>query len=233
VLNRLQDLELIVGGSSEMFWRGAFPGYGFKLDEGYASDPDDLAKLQTEIETYMHGLKRYLKLKGVSIEDMAQQIADPKSQADTMIDLIASATRIPKRILLGSERGELASSMDEKSWLATVEARRKQHCEPTIVRPFIDRLTKVGILPEPKDGYSVEWPDLMAASEKEIADIGETKTKSLKSYIESGGDEIIPPDVFMEKMLGMSDDEIEQINAKLNEIDKVVQPGDEEDMDNG
>lgn len=219
VLNRLEDLERVCGGSAEMFWRGAFPGYGFKIDDGFEAEKQDLTNLQDEIEEYMHGLKRYLKLKGVSIENFSQQVADPSKHADILITLISAATRIPKRILLGSERGELASSMDEKNWLEIIQSRQRNYCEPTIIRPLIDRLIEFNVLDEPKEGYAIEWPDLMAPSDKEIAEIGEVRSKALKNYVDSmGADNIVPPDMYLRKFLGMKDDDIGEINDILGEI---------------
>ncbi|HEQ98826.1 MAG TPA: DUF1073 domain-containing protein [candidate division Zixibacteria bacterium] len=228
VLNRLQDLELIVGGSAEMFWRGAFPGYGFKVDEGHTIGPQDLEDLQDEIEEYMHGLKRYIRLRGMSVEDLAMQVADPTGHANIIIDLISCATGIPKRILLGSERGELASSQDEKNWMDTVDSRRKQHCEPTILRPLIDRLIKAQILPEPSEGYSVEWPDLMTPSDKEVAEVGASRSKAVKDYMESGADSILPPEIFYEKVMGFSKEEIDQIQMILESIDRELQESEPE-----
>jgi hypothetical protein len=234
VLNRLQDLDLIVGGASEMFWRGAFPGYGFKVDEGAQIGTQDLEDLQDEIEEYMHGLKRYIRLRGMSVEDLAMQVADPTGHAGIVTDLIACATRIPKRILLGSERGELASTQDEKNWLATVDARRRQHCEPTILRPFIDRLVEVGVLPEPSEGYTVEWPDLMSPSDKETAEVGETRSKALKNYVEGiGADAVLPPEIFLEKIMGFSKEEIDQIQSILEGIDDEMNATSSEEPEGG
>ena len=224
ILNDLQNLDLVIGGGAEMFWRGAFPGYGFKIDENFSAQAQDLEALQTEIESYMHGLKRYLKLKGVTVSGMDQQLSDPSGNASTIIDLIAAATGIPKRILMGSERGELASSQDKQTWLDMIDARRRQHCEPLILRPFIDRLITCGILPTPATGYTVEWPDLMIASDKEQAEVAESRAKALKTYMESGGDIYIPPEAFLQKVMGFSVDDIEEFRMMLEQVDIEAGP---------
>jgi len=149
VYNRLQDLELISGGSAEMFWRGAFPGLGFSMDKDFQMDTQTAADLRTEVEEYMHGMKRYLRLQGIDIQQLTPQVADPSNHAAILLDLISGATGIPKRILVGSERGELASSQDENNWNSRVDERRMDHVEPMILRPFIDKLIDVGVLSEP------------------------------------------------------------------------------------
>jgi len=221
VLNRLQDLELVAGGSAEMFWRGAFPGYGFKQDPSTIMQDKDIEDLQAEIDEYMHDLKRYVRTKGISIESLAQQVADPSKHFAILVDLIACAVRIPKRILLGSERGELASSQDERAWMQRIDERRREHCEAVILRPFIDRLITVGALPKPVEGYTVDWPDLMAPGDKEIAEIGKIRSEALKAYVEAlGADLIVPPDIFLRRILGLSQDDINQINLILDRIQK-------------
>lgn len=213
ILNRLQDLDLVAGGSAEMFWRGAFPGLGLKLEEGAAVGVQDEQNLTDEIEEYLHDLKRYLRLRGIDVKQLAPQVADPSNHVSVTIDLIAAASGIPKRILLGSERGELASTQDEKNWFEHVDQRRRNHCEPTILRPFIDRLIKVGVLPEPKEEYAVEWPDLMVPSDKEAAEVGEARSKALKNYVDGvGAEEVLPPSMFLRKIMGLTQDEINEVN---------------------
>ena len=237
VLNRLQDLDLVVGGSAEMFWRGAFPGYNFKVDPDAQVSKQDMADLQDEIEEYMHGLKRYIRGLGMSVEDLAMQVADPSNHVDVIVTLIAAAEGIPKRILLGSERGELASTQDEKNWNDTVAARQKEYCEAVVLRPFVDRLIEFGVLPKCANGYNVEWPELGAPSTKEVAEVGAIVAKAVRDYRDAGAEEIIPPSFFL-KELGFSDDKINDIEQALAEIledsgidEAVERAGDSEEDD--
>lgn len=226
VLNRLIDLERVAGGSSEMFWRGALPGYGFKLDPEATIGDQDLDALQDEIEDYMHNLKRYIRLRGMSVENLSMQVADPSNHFSILVDLIACAVRIPKRILLGSERGELASSQDERAWLERIHERRQEHCEAVILRPFIDRLMEAKVLPAPvsQEGYVIDWPELMTPSDKEQADIAKDKAMALKYYVEApGADQIVPPEIFQREILGLKEETIAEIKMILEgmEADEV------------
>lgn len=219
IYNRLQNLELVVGGSAEMFWRGAFPGYVAKLDEGHTFGHQSESDLEKELEEWVHDFKRTLRIQGVSIEAIQQQIADPRGQVDVMIDMICIATRIPKRILLGSERGELASSQDESNWIKTIISRRNKHCEPMILRPFVDRLIEVGVLPQPTDGYTITWPDPFAPSDEQKAELGAKRAKSLKDYVDSlGGENILPPELALKYLLGLNDETIETAISMVGEI---------------
>jgi len=218
VLNRLQDLELISGGSAEMFWRGAFPGMGFKAEDGAQWDPQSTADLQSEIEDYMHGLKRYIRLKGVEVDEFSMQVSDPSNHVSILLDLISGATGIPKRILIGSERGELASSQDENNWNSRIDERRVDHCEPMILRPFIDKQIEVGTLPPPTSKeYEIEWPPLTSPDEEQQATVSKLKTEALAKYAGTpGADLLIPPEFFYKKFMGLNEEEIEQINEMVD-----------------
>jgi len=210
--NRLLNLELIVGGSAEMFWQGAFPGKAFLADA--ETDMTQLSSALTEeIDKYVHGLKRYLKLQGVNIEDLAPQVVDPSNHVDVQLTLISAASGIPKRILLGSERGELASSQDEKHWNDEMDDRRTGFVEPMIVRSFIDRLIELGVLPEPSTGeYTVEWPDLNVPSQKDKAEVGKARTTAIKDYVSApGASDIIPPRQFLEEILELDPEKVDRI----------------------
>lgn len=218
IYNRLQDLELIVGGSSEMFWRGAFPGLALEADADADLAPQAMSELKDEIEDYIHKLNRYMRLQGITAKELSQQVADPKNHVDVQVMIISGATGIPKRILTGSEMGELASSQDEKNWLSRVDERREDYNEPMILRPFIDRLIKFGVLPEPKNKeYTVKWPDLFAPGEKEVVDINKVKMDMLVEFSNSQAAGRFPMEKFLEIFLDMSKDEIEEIEYLLQE----------------
>jgi len=222
VLNRLNDLDLVAGGSAEMFWRGAFPGYGFKQDADATMDPQDMDDLEDEIQKYMHNLERFIRLKGISVENLTTQVADPSNHVSVLVDLISAATRIPKRILMGSERGELASSQDERSWDNRVDERRRDFCEPMILRPFIDDLISAGVLSSPAEEYVIVWPDISVPTEKETAEVVKIKTEAFAKYVSSpGADQLIPPEIYLKTYLGHSDEEIQEM------MELVVEPEEE------
>ena len=164
VYNRLNDLEKVVGGAAEMFWQGAYRGLHIDIDpefqQGSLSEPE-LASLSDEIDEYINGLRRFIRTQGVTVNTLKAQIADPSAPFNVIMDLISGASKIPKRILFGSERGELASSQDEINWNSRIRERQEQFAEPMILRALIDKLISLGALPKPKgDDYKVEWPSL-------------------------------------------------------------------------
>ncbi len=233
ILNRLEDLDRIAGGSGEMFWRGAFPGLALNVEKGASVGVQDEDALATEIDNYIHGMKRTLRLEGIIPEQLAPQVADPSNHVQVQIDLIAATRGIPKRILMGSERGELASTQDEVAFAEEMDARRTDHCEPVILRPFVDRLIDVGVLSPSQEEYVVEWPDMLVKSDKDLAEVGRTKAATLKEYVSApGADMVVPPEVFLEEMLGFDRDMIEKIADMLQDMLKDAD-GDGEEADEG
>ncbi len=213
VFNRLMDLEKIVGGDSEMFWRGARPGYYSKTDKDFMITPEMKEDLKEQIDEYEHNLRRFIINEGLDLKELAQQIADPKNHVDIQIQMISAETGIPKRILTGSERGELASSQDRDEWMSYVQSRREEYVEPNIIRPFVDRCIEYGILPKAStDTYSIKWDDLFAISEKERVEIGVKRSEALSKYASSPvGEAIIPPEAWLKWFAGLSSDEVEII----------------------
>jgi len=142
VFNRLQDLDKILGGSGEMFWRGAKPGYVANLqigDDGHQWDEDDpsLSDMREQLEEYEHNLRRWLTMSGVDVKSLDVQVSDPSQHVDVQLQDISASTGIPKRLLTGSERGELASSQDRANWDDVIDRRRNWFAEPIIIYPFI------------------------------------------------------------------------------------------------
>lgn len=238
--NRLLNLELIVGGGAEMFWQGAFPGLVFNVRDGYELTAEDITNLDAEIDKYVHNIERYMRLNGIDINNLSSSVADPSNHVDTQLKMISIATGIPKRILEGSERGELASSQDTKAWNEYLDNRRATFCEYSILRPTVDKLIEVGILPTPEEDYIVEWPDLETTGEKEKAEVGKIRAESIKSYSSSPETQmVIPPKSFLEEIMDLDPDKVERILEEQEEMmrqaldsEMEADETEEEDMEN-
>lgn len=218
VYNRLEDLERVVGGSSEMFWRGGFPGLSLEMDPEAELSPQALEDLDEQVDDYVHSLRRYMKLQGIKANSLAPQVVDPEKNVDTELKLVSGATGIPVRILTGSEMGQLASTQDKENWTDRIGERRNDFAEPVVLRPLLDTLIMVGVLPEPPEGYTVVWPDIDALSDKELAEIGLTRSKALGEYVKSGAEMIVPPLKFFTDFLGMPEDQATSILEEMIDV---------------
>jgi len=169
VWNLLDDLDKITGGGAEAFWLRANQGLHLNIDKDTTLTPEERTALHDQAEEYQHQIRRMLQTRKVSVDVLGSDTANFSSPADAIITQIAGALAIPKRILTGSEMGELASSQDRENWRDQVTGRRTEYAEPNIVRPLIDRLLEFGYLPPlRKEGeYQVEWSHIQALTEQE------------------------------------------------------------------
>ncbi len=221
IFNRLQDLQKVAGGSGEMFWKGARPGYQAVVDKEYTADNQSLKEVGEQLDEYENNLRRTLRLRGVKMEGLETQVSDPTAHVDTQLKLISASKGFPMRILTGSERGELASTQDDTHWRELIEERRADFAEPMILRAFIDRLLDLELLPDPIEGYDIEWPDLHTVSDKDEADVGKIRTEALAKYSSSPGAELImPPEIFLEFIMKLSPDQIERITKAVETMEK-------------
>jgi len=213
VYNRLLDLEKIVGGDGEMFWRGARPGYTGKVDKEYSSGPETEASLKDQVNEFEHNLRRILINEGVELKALDQQIADPTPHVDIQIQMIAAVKGIPKRILTGSERGELSSAQDSDEWRAYIQERREEHAEVHIVHPFVKKMIEHGILPKPATNtYVVKWPNIHDLNPKEKSEVGKNRAAAIKEYTTNTMAQVmLPPEAALEFLVGLDSDQIEQV----------------------
>jgi len=229
VYNRLQDLMKIVGGSAEMYWRGARPGIDAKVDEGFELSDTAEDDLEDQFDEYENNLRRLLISKGMTLKSLATQVSDPSKHVDVQLQMISAETSIPKRILTGSERGELSSAQDASEWSAYIQSRREEFVTPQILRAFIDIMIELGVLPpvaNEEAGYTIGWEDLFAISEKDKAEIGKIRATATKDYAQNPmASAIVPPAAFRKFYLGFSDEDNDLIEEMLDayEIEELEQ----------
>ena len=169
IWNHLEDLDKVVGGGSEAFWIRANAGIHMNVDKDMVLSTDaqaELKKLAEQAEEYQHQLTRMIRTRGVEVNQLGSDVANFQSPADVIITLIAGSCGIPKRLLVGSERGELASTQDRENFRDLINGRQANFAGPKMVRALTDRLIEYGYLPKPKQ-YKVSWPTIETMSENE------------------------------------------------------------------
>ena len=208
IFNRLDDLQKLVGGSAEMFWQNVAGVWHADLDPEVQASPTEQEAFEEQFHEAMHGLRRILQTRGVDLQTVGGGSPDPKSTYEVIIALIAATAEIPLRILMGNEQGELASSQDQREWHSRIGSRQEQHAEPTILRPTIDMLIRLGILPDPgEDGYSVTWNPLDKPTGQEKAAEAKAWAEAAKAAAPAGAvDLIVPPWEFRERFMDLPAD---------------------------
>lgn len=158
VYNVLDDIMKVTGGSAEMFWLSANRGLHVNVDKDMELKKEDAEDLSEEIDEYTNELRRVIRTRGVEVKSLGSEVADPRGVFDVQCSLLAATTGIPKRVLMGSEAGQLASQQDRANWAIRVEERIQAFGQPIVLIPFIRLLIDGGVLPVPQQ-MSIEWPD--------------------------------------------------------------------------
>jgi len=231
VFNRLLDVRKIVSGSGEMFWRGGYPGSFFKIDKDIAGEWDSTTEtaFKEQVKLYSEGMQRFLAMSGIEeVQNMAPQIADPKGHIDAQVSVISMSLGVPKRIFLGSEIGQLASTTDAETWNKRVSKRREGYVSPMLIRLFINRMIIFGVLPEVKE-YKIKWPDLDAPSDKDKAEVSKIKTEAFAKYVQGDVDSLIAPKEYLMKIHDMTEEEANEIEETAIEMVKETEEGEGED----
>lgn len=212
VWNHLDDLDKVTGGAAESFWMMANRGIHLNLEDGTELDPDDEKKLEDEVEEYQHNLRRMIMTRNMQLTPLGGKDVDPRGAADVLISLIAGTSEIPKRILLGSESAELASTQDRANWNERIIERQQSYGGPRILRPIIDRFIDIKALPDPVS-YGIAWPDLSALSKREQAEVALRAGAAVRNFT---GQDIVSKEEARD-MLGLPKDMLgESLVVKAN-----------------
>jgi len=188
-LNRLFDLDKITASVGESFWQAATRILQAKVDPSATITDTQLDELDEKLQEMVHDLRRQFTGQGTELGWLPVDVPPPKDIADLYFALIAAATGIPRRILFGNEVGELASSTDQATYFGMINERQEHFAEPQILRAFLDRLIKVGILPAPTTGkYEVEWPSLFELTDQEQAEANLKRAQTAQALTAVGAD---------------------------------------------
>jgi uncharacterized protein len=159
VWNDLDNLDKVVGAGSEAFWKRVDGGKQIDIDPTVKVKEGQIEELQRKLEAYTDGNERMLTTSGVKITDLGTSVTSFNANVSSILDLISATSSIPQRILMGSERGQLASTSDETNFDDRVSDRRDDVATVGLVRPTIDRLIELKTLPTPKE-YAPRWPEV-------------------------------------------------------------------------
>lgn len=159
VLNRLLDLRKLHGAFPEGYWKSCFTKLSFETHPQLGGDVivDDEG-LRDMMEDSQNSQQGFYRTTGMHINPIAPAVVDPTPFHTVLVQAICIKLGCPQRVFMGTERGELASSQDDGSWNDRLRERQHKYITPLVIAPFIDRLIMIGVLPEPKQGFTKPPP---------------------------------------------------------------------------
>lgn len=234
IWNNLLNIEKILAGSAEGYWRGGYQGLVIRPPEGPSGpiqfEDNDSGELANEIRQWEQNYKRTIATTG-KVEPINSSVGDPESHLNQQIKEISACKEIPQSILMGNESGERATTEDKSMWNEFIAQRRNQFADAVILRPFIQRLIDIGILPEPNgDGFVIDWPPRVELTQSEKAELMSTKADAVHTV--SGGDpeRVLSRAELRENVLDMkaeygseAREEFSPENPEVDELDTQMQ----------
>lgn len=183
VYNVLDDLLKVGGGSAETYWLTANRGMQADIDKDMEIDDADAQALSDELDEYQHQIRRFIRTRGVKINTLGSDVADPRGVFETAMAVLAGATSIPQRILTGSEAGQLASEQDRANWAQYIERRRLVFAQPYILRPILQKLEDLKYIDKGEaEKAEYEWPEAFSTNPLEEALIRASDGRAIANF---------------------------------------------------
>lgn len=228
-LNRIDDIEKILGGAAEAFWRGSYSGLVISpptVNGQIQEFTDSGEELHSQIKRYIHNKNREIFTEA-DIDTIDVTIESPLDHLDAAVRSLAMNHEIPQSILMGNETGERATAEDRQMFHETAADFRVDYCEPVVLRRLIDRLINFGAFPSPEGRYEFRWPELAEKTDSEKADIMQTKANAISAG--TGGDpfRVVSPQEFRQEVLGMSPER----GSEVDDVDLDMQAASPEDLE--
>lgn len=206
--NALVDTEKVRGAGGEGFWKNAKSAPVLEVDKEAKIEQMAQAmgvavgevadKMDEQVADWQKGFDQLLMLQGMTAKTLNVTLPSPEHFYGAPKEEFAASMGIPVKILVGMQTGERASQEDAAEWAQTCMSRRANYTVPRIMA-FVNRLERVGILPE-KDWY-LEWADLTEASMGEKIDRA-VKMADVNQKMKDGGEIVFTPEE-MRSVIGL------------------------------
>lgn len=192
--NDLLMLELICGAGGQGFWKNAAGKMVFNIaDPSSAPSQTELEEMDESIAEFVSQLDKHQLTSGMDVTQLQAMLDNPEPFKSMYQENISASTGIPKNRLIGSQTGVLAGDKDDASFLSSMNSRNANWCA-SMVNQFIDWCIEHGALPRVK--YTVEFDDLLSASDEQRFTLVDKMTsandKHITSQVKLGASEISP-----------------------------------------
>jgi hypothetical protein len=176
--NDLITMEKIIGAGGEGFWKSAAMKTVYTNTNKDAPLPgqEEIDEFNDAIKDFVEGLDKSLMTGGLDPKVLTAAMADPKEPFTIALQSYCAGIEVAAKLLIGSQEGKLASEEDARFTMSAMQSRREDFCT-IMVQSCVDWMTAHGIIN--KIEYYVEWDDLLAPSDKDKLELGQTLSKIL------------------------------------------------------
>jgi hypothetical protein len=226
--HELLNIDKIRAASGEGYWRAGYQGLHVRPPQdaqgNFMEFEDGGEGVHQEIQEFLKNFDRTLSTPA-QIDSIESTVSDPMPHIEANYQAISAATDIPQSIISGEDRADTADATDLTKFERKIMSRRRSFATAKIVRPFIQRLIDVGVLPEPEgDGFTVEWPPLDELTDIEEWELKSVKATAIKTLAPSGDTSVLATVPELRAQLGwnpnvggnVSDDRIEGEQEEQN-----------------
>lgn len=211
--NTLQDIEKVSGASAEMYFKSASTGLFVGVQEGYSLTEEQKTAIMNDLMKWEDDLSRAIVIEGGNVTPLYTKVTNPQRQHETLLKNLCGITQTPIGFYNGGKVGET----EFKMFASTIETRRVKQTNSIYIKPFLNRLMVVGVLPKTK--YDIEWSPVEYLTAMEKAEIAERNMNTISTYVSSGVNSILPPEILYTNILRMSPNRVEEILAMIDNND--------------
>lgn len=221
--NALLDVEKVIGGGAEGFWKNARQSLTLDIDSASnmsklaqalgVNETDLGAKLNEVVDDWARGFDKALMTQGIKAEALNITMPQPEEFQTGPMNMFAASVRMPVRVMIGNVTGERATVEDEIAWAKRCNGLREKEKKP-LIKTVLNRLEACGALPPGIDWF-IDWADLTEGTASERLDLA-LKMAEINSKSLGSGD-----------MAPFSSDEIRE--AAGYDVEDEDQGGDEND----
>lgn len=194
VFNDFINVEKLSGGSGESFLKNAARQMNINFDKdvrlseiasAHGVKPQDLHKVFDDATRGLNiGIDTMLMTQGATVTPMVASMPDVEKPYDVSVSNIASGVNMPKRILIGSQSGERASTEDREEFNATGQSRRIGDLSFEFTQ-LIQHLQTIKVVPAMED-FSIAWDDLTTPTDAARLANAKTLAEINKQYEGAG-----------------------------------------------
>lgn len=185
VFNRILDLDKVLGGSAEAYFRNARGKIGFEVDSDFGTellcDADAKASFDRAARSFTNNQQDQIVSVGSKIVPISTAHQSPIDTVKALMWEVSGYTRIPIRYLTGEGSGQLAGSEDKLAYNSLIADRQLTFCNK-IAERMLEILGECGAITVP-DEYHIEWNIQDSTSEAEKAGIMAQKSAALAGIL--------------------------------------------------